>query len=262
MPSCGKATICRPITSRTRSRSSTRASRATRRGSVTSQWLRTCSTPCAACQRRTCSARVEHVVARHVRLALGPDGDALPERPRGVPARLAGGQRGVEVDVRLDERRRDQRTRGVDLDVGRRGRRPRVVRRDGREPAVPHLEVDQVGPPGERCGPDPQRSSGSSTDRGLEVPGGAAARAGHRVDDAGRQRTGQPRQVDVAQHLAPGPWSAVGMPNSKNQVATMPTRNGGDRVPAVVAQAAASRLVVEGRDVDAAAGRSSRSAPA
>jgi len=49
------------------------------------------------------------------RLALTPALDALEQRAAHVPRRLAGGQRGVEVDVRLDEGRHHQIAGGVDI---------------------------------------------------------------------------------------------------------------------------------------------------
>ena len=45
---------------------------------------------------------------------LGPDGDALEQRAGLVVARLADGEHGVEVDVRLDQGRRDQGAAEVD----------------------------------------------------------------------------------------------------------------------------------------------------
>ena len=42
------------------------------------------------------------------RLALGPAFDALEQRAAHVPGRLAGCERGIEVDVRLDEGRHDE----------------------------------------------------------------------------------------------------------------------------------------------------------
>src|SRR5229473_1244744 len=45
---------------------------------------------------------------------LGPDGDALEQRPGLVVPRLADGEHGIEVDMGLDQRRRDQRSPQVD----------------------------------------------------------------------------------------------------------------------------------------------------
>src|SRR4051812_2934399 len=90
IPSCGNATICRPTTSRTRSRSSRSASSASRRGSVTSQCVRTCRTPCAACHRSTCSARSR--TSSRVTEGLRSDQTAMPSQrvpelfQRGSPA--------------------------------------------------------------------------------------------------------------------------------------------------------------------------------
>ena len=52
------------------------------------------------------------------RLALGPALDALEQRAAHVPGRLAGGEGGVEVDVRLDEGRYDQVASGVQIALG------------------------------------------------------------------------------------------------------------------------------------------------
>ena len=49
-----------------------------------------------------------HVVDGELLDAVGPDGDALEERPALVLARLAHGQHGVEVDVRLDQGGRNE----------------------------------------------------------------------------------------------------------------------------------------------------------
>src|SRR5580658_289839 len=51
-----------------------------------------------------------------MRLNLAPEADTLDERPRLVD--LAGdteGQRRVEMEMRVDERRRDETARGIDL---------------------------------------------------------------------------------------------------------------------------------------------------
>ena len=52
--------------------------------------------------------------------ALSPDGDPLEQRSALVVARLAYGEDGVEVDVRLDQRRRHKRPAEVD-DLARLG---------------------------------------------------------------------------------------------------------------------------------------------
>ena len=49
------------------------------------------------------------------RLALGPGQDALDQRAGLVVARLADGEDGVHVDVRIDERRREEPALGVEL---------------------------------------------------------------------------------------------------------------------------------------------------
>ena len=51
---------------------------------------------------------VEDVLLRQRRLQLAPDVDALDQRAALVPARLAGGERRVEMQVAVDERRRDE----------------------------------------------------------------------------------------------------------------------------------------------------------
>src|SRR5262249_4702997 len=47
-------------------------------------------------------------------LQLAPDMDALDQRPRLVVARPPGGQRGVEVEMAVDEGRRRQATLGIE----------------------------------------------------------------------------------------------------------------------------------------------------
>ena len=56
-----------------------------------------------------------HVLDGQVGDPLGPDRDALEQRAADVGPRLADGEHGVEVDVRLDQRRGDQPAAEVDL---------------------------------------------------------------------------------------------------------------------------------------------------
>ena len=51
---------------------------------------------------------LEDVLLGEARLQLAPDVDALDQRARLVPARLPGGERRVEMEVAVDERRRDE----------------------------------------------------------------------------------------------------------------------------------------------------------
>ena len=106
-------------------------------GSQTSTWLRTCWTPQASCQRSTCRTRA--CTSSTVRSCdpLGPDRDALEQRAGHVRPRLADGEHRVEVDVRLDQRRRDQ--------PAVRGRWSRRASRrvDGDDPAVVDAEVGE-----------------------------------------------------------------------------------------------------------------------
>ena len=140
MPSCGNATSCSPITSRTRSRTSSSASRATRHGSVTSTWLRTCSVPLAAYQRSTSSAR--STTSSRVSIGLRSPQQAMPSQsvPLSFQRGSPGGERGVEVHVRLDERRADQRPRRVDDLAGLDRHRPAA--REGEEPPLVDVDVD------------------------------------------------------------------------------------------------------------------------
>jgi hypothetical protein len=55
------------------------------------------------------------VIVRERGLPLGPRLDALDERAGLVVARLADGQDGVEVDVGIDQRRREEAARCVEL---------------------------------------------------------------------------------------------------------------------------------------------------
>ena len=99
---------------------------------------------------------LEDVLLGERRLQLSPDVDALDQRARLVPARLAGRERGVEVEVTVDERRGHEPPFGVDrpvsvgfgafADRASSARRPRRARRAAR-------------PAGGRCGSRARPSS-------------------------------------------------------------------------------------------------------
>src|SRR5260370_1191268 len=72
---------------------------------------------------------------------LGPDGDAVEQGAGLVLPRLANGEDGIQVDMGLDQRRRDQRAPKVD-DL------PGVDFRLGYQP-VPHADLPGVGFPGD-----------------------------------------------------------------------------------------------------------------
>jgi len=55
------------------------------------------------------------VLVGHLRLAFAPALDALEQRAAHVPGRLAGGECGVQMNMRLDERRHHQVTGGVEV---------------------------------------------------------------------------------------------------------------------------------------------------
>jgi peptidoglycan/xylan/chitin deacetylase (PgdA/CDA1 family) len=80
------------------------------------------------------------VVVGERRLALGPGEDPLDERARLVEARLADGEDGVEVDVRVDQRRREQPARGVK--DGRPSRDRPTARADRGDPVALDEQVD------------------------------------------------------------------------------------------------------------------------
>jgi hypothetical protein len=107
-----------------------------------------------------------HVVVREHRLALGPAGDPLPERPALVPPRLAGRQDSVEVDVRLDVRRCQQHPGRVELlrllipefDLGRGARG-----RDRDDASVlADVDVDRLRTAGQPAGPNDERHQASA----------------------------------------------------------------------------------------------------
>ena len=58
---------------------------------------------------------LEDVLLGEARLQLAPDVDALDQRAGLVPARLAGRERGVEMEMAVDERRRDEPRFRVEL---------------------------------------------------------------------------------------------------------------------------------------------------
>jgi hypothetical protein len=81
-----------------------------------------------------------HILAAQTRLALTPDLDALQQRSTGIVARLANGQHSIQVNMRVDKRRREQAASGVDLAYG--GGCPKI-RRDTRKTAILDREIDQ-----------------------------------------------------------------------------------------------------------------------
>ena len=124
---------------RTSSRRSTSARSARSCGSQTSTWLRTCWTPLASCQRRICRTRDCTSSYGQVGDPLGPYRDALEQRAGHVRPRLADGQDGVKMDVRLDQGRRDQAPGQVE-DLGR-GR----ASIHGNDPAVVDPQIGERG---------------------------------------------------------------------------------------------------------------------
>ena len=86
-----------------------------------------------------------HVLVGQRWLPLGPGEDPLDERARLVVARLADGQDGIEVDMGVDERRRQEPTLGVELDGLRPARRGEDARRaDGGDPIALDEDVDGI----------------------------------------------------------------------------------------------------------------------
>ena len=131
MPSCGKAISWSSTRSRSSSRSSISARSAVRDGSQTSTCERISPVPWATSQQdRLAGPRLDVLVGQGG-LPLGPGLDALDERPGLVVARLADGQDGVQVDVRIDERRGEEPACGVELAAAVGG--DRAGRRDGRD---------------------------------------------------------------------------------------------------------------------------------
>ncbi|KWV87719.1 hypothetical protein PFLmoz3_02656 [Pseudomonas fluorescens] len=75
-------------------------------------------------------------------LAFAPALDAFKQRTAHVPARLAGGEGGVEVDVGLDKGRYDQVAGGVQVaghQCGRSG-----LRSDAGDPAIFQVQIMQA----------------------------------------------------------------------------------------------------------------------
>lgn len=58
------------------------------------------------------------ILARYALFALGPYPDALKQSTGFVPTRFAGGQGRVQVNVRLDKRRCEKPSSGLDLAFG------------------------------------------------------------------------------------------------------------------------------------------------
>ena len=114
MPSWGKAMRRRSTTSRISSRSSSRAERD--QLGVAHVDVRADEAGALGHLPEDRLARpVLDVLVGQVRLALGPGQDALDERARLVVARLADRQHRVEVDVRVDEGRREEAALRVQL---------------------------------------------------------------------------------------------------------------------------------------------------
>ena len=88
------------------------------------------------------------VVVGQERLALGPGEDALDQRAALVVARLADGQDRVHVDVRVDERRREEPARGVELAAAVGG--DRAGGPDRRDPVALDRQVDGLDRTAER----------------------------------------------------------------------------------------------------------------
>jgi hypothetical protein len=74
-------------------------------------------------------------------LPLGPGEDPLDERAGLVVARLADGQDGIQMNVRIDERRRQQPAAGVELPVA--ACLDRAGRGDRRDPIAVGQQVDE-----------------------------------------------------------------------------------------------------------------------
>ncbi len=83
-------------------------------------------------------------------LALGPALDAFEQGAAHVPARLAGCQRGVQVDVRLDERRHYQVLPGIQA-IGSAHRHPFGLGHDGGDAFAVEFDAKQAGPAAQAC---------------------------------------------------------------------------------------------------------------
>ena len=147
MPSCGNAVTW--IVQRSASSSRTRSSPRTIASfsPETSACARMKSVPCATDQRTISRARSK--TSCSVRLGFSSPQTWMPSIsvPRLVPARLAGGERRVEMQVAVDERRRDEPSFRVDL-LAR--RRPRATRRSASS-GRPRRRGRRAGPSSRRA---------------------------------------------------------------------------------------------------------------
>ncbi|MNG92065.1 hypothetical protein D3C79_509840 [compost metagenome] len=84
------------------------------------------------------------------RLALGPALDAFEQGAAHVPARLAGGQRGVQVNVRFDEGRHHQVLPGIQV-IGSARRHPFGLGHDGGDAFAAELDAEQAGLAAQAC---------------------------------------------------------------------------------------------------------------
>jgi len=109
-----------------------------------------------------------HVLVGQRRLPVGPGQDALDERAGFVMARLTDRERGIHVDVRVDERRRQEAAIGLELDRLRASRGGQLPRRaDGRDPVALDEDIDRIGARPQcrmnACAPDDQPHTGPTT---------------------------------------------------------------------------------------------------
>ena len=105
----------RSTMSRTSSRSSSRARSATRFGSQTSTWDRIRPGSLGDLPADRLHRPRLHVLVRQRRLSVRPRQDAFDQRAGLVVPRLADGEHGVHVDMRVDEWRREEPAAGVEL---------------------------------------------------------------------------------------------------------------------------------------------------
>ena len=138
------------------------------------------SVPCATDQRTISRARSKTSCSVRRRLQLAPDVDALDQRAGLVPARLPGGERRVEMEVAVDERRRDEARLRVDLLRAVGGDRLA----DARPASVLGEEVDE--PPVEQAGvAHDEAHARESTGRGTAARACRAARTGRSPRSSG-----------------------------------------------------------------------------
>ena len=84
-------------------------------------------------------------ILRQLRFQLAPQGDAFEQGAGGIHARQAVAERGVHVEVGVDERRRDQVAGGVDLLRALHGQGGA----DGGDAAVLDGDIDGMAPVGQ-----------------------------------------------------------------------------------------------------------------